>query len=110
MYGETNSLKQVEVMQYDLLVTNGEIYSMENQDEKFSAMGIKDGYIRELFTESPPNPSVLAKKTHDVQGKTDTVADNLKDFFDNGLGLVTLSFIDREDIPVFGKEVIPQLR
>ena len=45
-----------------------------------------------------------------ASGKTDTVADNLKDFFDNGLGLVTLSFIDREDIPVFGKEVIPQLR
>jgi len=57
-------------MLHDLLVTNGEIYSMEKPDEKFIAMGIKDGYIRELFVEPPPKPSEIAKKTYDVQGKT----------------------------------------
>lgn len=57
-------------MLHDLLLTNGEIYSMEKPDEKFIAMGIKDGYIRELFAEPPPDPSEIAKKTYDVQGKT----------------------------------------
>ena len=45
-----------------------------------------------------------------ASGKPDRVADNLKGFFDNGLGLVMLVFIDREDIPLFAEEVIPQLR
>jgi F420-dependent oxidoreductase-like protein len=45
-----------------------------------------------------------------ASGNPDKVADNLKDFFDNGLGLVTLSFIDREDIPLFAEEIISQLR
>lgn len=56
-------------MLYDLLVTNGEIYSMEKPDEKFSAMGIKDGLIRELFSETPTNPDKISKKILDVRGK-----------------------------------------
>ena len=43
-------------------------------------------------------------------GKTHEVADKLKELFDNELGLATLSFISSDDIPVFAKEVIPQLR
>jgi F420-dependent oxidoreductase-like protein len=43
-------------------------------------------------------------------GRTHEVADKLKEMFDNGLGLATLSFISSDDIPVFAKEVIPQLR
>jgi F420-dependent oxidoreductase-like protein len=43
-------------------------------------------------------------------GKPEEVADRFKELFDNGLGLVTLSFIDINDIPVFAREVIPQLR
>jgi F420-dependent oxidoreductase-like protein len=43
-------------------------------------------------------------------GKSDDVADRLKDFFDNGLELVTLSFYDLDDIKLFAKEVIPQLK
>jgi len=43
-------------------------------------------------------------------GRTHEVADNLKGLFDNGLGLATLSFISSDDISVFAKEVIPQLR
>ena len=43
-------------------------------------------------------------------GKPDKVADNLKEFFDNGLGLVNLEFIDRDDIPLFAEEVISQIR
>ena len=43
-------------------------------------------------------------------GRTYEVADRLKELFDNGLGLATLSFISGDDIPVFAKEVMPQLR
>jgi F420-dependent oxidoreductase-like protein len=43
-------------------------------------------------------------------GKPDQVADRLKEFFDNGLGLATLSFIDVNDITIFAEEVMPQLR
>ena len=43
-------------------------------------------------------------------GRTHEVADRLKELFDNGLGLATMSFISGDDIPVFAKEVIPQLR
>ena len=43
-------------------------------------------------------------------GQPNDVADRFKELFDNGLGLVTLSFIDLQDIPVFAKEVIPQLK
>jgi len=43
-------------------------------------------------------------------GQPNEVADRFKELFDNGLGLVTLSFIDLQDIPVFAKEVIPQLK
>jgi len=45
-----------------------------------------------------------------ASGKPDMVADNLKEFIDNGLGLVALVFIDQEDIPLFAEEVINQLR
>ncbi|TRO53017.1 TIGR03560 family F420-dependent LLM class oxidoreductase [Candidatus Bathyarchaeota archaeon] len=43
-------------------------------------------------------------------GKPSDVADRFKELFDNGLGLVTLSFIDMDDIPVFAEEVISQFR
>lgn len=43
-------------------------------------------------------------------GQSDNVADSFKEMFDNGLELVTSSFIDIDDIPVFAKEVISQLR
>lgn len=43
-------------------------------------------------------------------GEPDDVADRFKEFVDGGLGLFTCSFFDTEDISVFGKEVIPQLR
>jgi F420-dependent oxidoreductase-like protein len=43
-------------------------------------------------------------------GKPSKVADRFKELFDNGLGLVTLSFIDMADIPVFAEEVISQFR
>jgi alkanesulfonate monooxygenase SsuD/methylene tetrahydromethanopterin reductase-like flavin-dependent oxidoreductase (luciferase family) len=43
-------------------------------------------------------------------GQPYEVADRFKALFEEGLGLVTLSFIDIQDIPVFGSEVIPQLR
>ncbi len=43
-------------------------------------------------------------------GETSQVADNFKELIDNGLGLATLSFFDMDDIPVFAKEVISELR
>ena len=43
-------------------------------------------------------------------GKPSEVADRFKELFDNGLGLVTLSFISMNDIPVFAEEVISQFR
>jgi F420-dependent oxidoreductase-like protein len=45
-----------------------------------------------------------------VSGHTNEVADRLKELFDEGLGLVTLLFIDLHDIPIFATEVINQLR
>lgn len=43
-------------------------------------------------------------------GKPRKVADRFNELFDNGLGLVTLSFIDLADISVFAEDVISQFR
>jgi len=43
-------------------------------------------------------------------GQPYEVADRFKDLFEEGLGIVTLRFIDLQEIPVFGGEVIPHLR
>jgi F420-dependent oxidoreductase-like protein len=52
----------------------------------------------------------MKRRLGTASGQPSKVADNLKEFFDNGLGLVTLSFIDNEDIPLFAKEVIPEVK
>jgi len=45
-----------------------------------------------------------------VHHQPEEVADRFKELFDNGLGLVTLSFIDMDDVPVFAEDVISQFR
>ncbi len=57
-------------MIFDLIITNGKIYSLEKEDQYFPAMGIKDGHIAKIFLENPPDPNSMAKKWIDLKGKT----------------------------------------
>ena len=56
-------------MQFDLLVKNGEIYSMSEPGEVYHAMGIKNGIITELFHDSPEGTGIT-RKLLDLGGKT----------------------------------------
>ncbi|MHA1675235.1 MAG: amidohydrolase [Promethearchaeota archaeon] len=55
---------------FDTLIINAKIYSLEKEGEIFSAMGIKDGKIIELFEKSPENSRNLGKKIIDAKGYT----------------------------------------
>ena len=54
---------------FDQLVINGQIYSLERDGEKFSAMAIDHGKIMQLYENDPANPASLAKTVIDAQGK-----------------------------------------
>lgn len=57
-------------MDYDLLIINGQIYSMEKEGEIFSAMGInKNGKISKLYKKDPTNTASLSKNVLDLLGK-----------------------------------------
>jgi alkanesulfonate monooxygenase SsuD/methylene tetrahydromethanopterin reductase-like flavin-dependent oxidoreductase (luciferase family) len=43
-------------------------------------------------------------------GRSDVVADRLKEYIDAGIGLITTSYYHYEDIKTFAKEVIPNIR
>lgn len=43
-------------------------------------------------------------------GNPDQVAENLKKYIEAGLGLITTSYYQSEDIIIFSKEVMPQLK
>lgn len=54
---------------FDRLIVNADIYSMEEKDECFQAMAIKNGFIAKLYGQEPSNPRSLAKKVVDCNGK-----------------------------------------
>jgi len=54
---------------FDTLVLNGKIYTMERENEIFSAMAIKNGKIEKLFEKNPKNPEKIAKQIIDVKNK-----------------------------------------
>jgi len=55
---------------FDALVLNARIYSMEHENEKFDAMAIEKGKIAKIYESEPQNPSQLAKKIIDGNGKS----------------------------------------
>ena len=54
---------------FDQLVIDRQIYSLERDGEKFSAMAIDHGKIMQLYENDPANPASLAKTVIDAQGK-----------------------------------------
>jgi predicted amidohydrolase YtcJ len=54
---------------FDTLLVNARIYSMEHENERFEAMGIDKGSIQRLYESEPKNPTSLAKKIIDMEGK-----------------------------------------
>lgn len=54
---------------FDLMIINARIYTMEQEGESYSAMGIKGGKIAALYKEQPMTPHKLSKAVIDADGK-----------------------------------------
>jgi F420-dependent oxidoreductase-like protein len=66
--------------------------------------------VKRKAEESNQSTEAVRTRLGPLSGESDEVADRLKEFFDNGLGLVTLSFLDLVDVPLFAEEVISEFR
>lgn len=51
------------------MIINARIYTMEQEGESYSAMGIKGGKIAALYKEQPMTPHKLSKAVIDADGK-----------------------------------------
>ena len=106
--------KQMEEISRLMRDSEGKLLEMTRVDTIVETQARVVDELQKLLDKPPPATNAAVeqreKRRQELEAQQEDIARKLKEMFDNGLGLATLSFISSDDISVFAKEVIPQLR